>query len=77
MGVKTEYKKAARIELEFSDYSIISCIVLAEMDADITSLARGWLYEYPAKKVTAYRGLTDEKLVCYVRDKNHNISIVE
>ena len=71
MGVKLEYKKAGRIELEFGDYSKISCIVLAETNADITAIARGWMYEYQtAKKVTAYEGLTDNPIVCYVRADN-------
>lgn len=71
MGVKTEYKKAGRIELEFGDYSKCTCIVLAEAEADVIALARGWLYEcLTAKKVTAYRGLTDEQLVCYIRADN-------
>lgn len=77
MGVKTEYKKAGRIELEFGDYSKCTCIVLAETNADITAMARGWLYEcLTAKSVTAYEGLTDKPIVCYVRGDNRCIRII-
>ena len=63
--------KPYRIELEYGDYSKCMCIVLAKTNADITALARGWMYEYQtAKKVSAYEGLTDNPIVCYVREDN-------
>lgn len=77
MGVKTEFKRAGRIELDFGGYTKCVCVVLAETYADITAMARGWLSECPsAKKVTAYYGLSDVQLVCYVREEERGIKII-